>query len=64
MRYRSKGVKDMARGKSFKHKEKGHPGKFPEDAQISGEGNRETIKQVADFATFEAFKNRVKENEE
>jgi hypothetical protein len=53
----------MSRGNSFDHKRKGHPGNFPENTIVEGK-DKESPKQVADFATYEAFKNRVKDDEE
>jgi hypothetical protein len=53
----------MSRGNSYDHKRKGHPGNFPENTIVEGK-DKESLKQVADFATYEAFKNRVKDDEE
>lgn len=53
----------MSRGNSFNHKRKGHPGNFPENTLVP-EKEEKSFKQVADFATYEAFKNREKDEEE
>jgi hypothetical protein len=55
----------MSRGKSYNHKEKGHPGNFPKNTIVEGKEKGLPIedKDVADFATYEAFKNRVDEDE-
>lgn len=55
-----KGVKKMARGKSFEHKKKGHPGAFAQ----KGEDYQHSEKKIADeeyIVVQEAFKNRVEE---
>lgn len=54
----------MSRGKSFDHKKKGHPGKLPDNAQVEGKDYSHPMKDVADFATYEAYKNRVRDEEE
>ncbi len=47
----------MGRGKRFNHKRKGHPGEFPKHTITEGKDPTETGRQVADFATYEAYKN-------
>ncbi|WP_199738110.1 hypothetical protein [Falsibacillus albus] len=52
----------MARGKGFNHKEKGHPGNFPENS-IAEKHTKERIEDEEFITTQEAFKNRVEEEE-
>ncbi|TCP27823.1 hypothetical protein EV207_11750 [Scopulibacillus darangshiensis] len=54
----------MSRGKGYNHKEKGHPGAFPNDTKIEEKEPDRSMKDVADFATYEAYKNRVKDDED
>ncbi|WP_164525629.1 hypothetical protein [Siminovitchia acidinfaciens] len=54
----------MGRGKGFNHKEKGHPGNFPEGSkQVQRKDHSRQTEQIEDIVTHEAFKNRVKEDE-
>lgn len=53
----------MGRGKSFNHKRKGHPGEFPKKTLAEGKDSTETGRAVADFATYEAYKNEHEELE-
>ncbi|WP_180954251.1 hypothetical protein [Bacillus sp. M6-12] len=53
----------MARGKSFNHKKKGHPGEFPEGIMTE----KHTAEAPGDeelIVVQEAFKNRVESEEE
>ena len=52
----------LGRGEHFKHKNKHHPGNFPENSVVE----RHSTEAQADeelLVTQEAFKNRVEENE-
>jgi SUMO ligase MMS21 Smc5/6 complex component len=52
----------MARGEHFNHKNKNHPGNFPENSVMK----RQTTEAQEDeelLVTQEAFKNRVEEEE-
>ncbi|WP_187695447.1 hypothetical protein [Oceanobacillus piezotolerans] len=53
----------MSRGKSFNHKEKGHPGNFPNQPRVEGKEHSRQVEQIEDIATHEAFKNRPKKDE-
>lgn len=53
----------MARGKSFNNKQKGHPGNFKNNVEVEGKDKDTPMKDVANFATYEAFKNS-NDNEE
>ncbi|WP_191991996.1 hypothetical protein [Bacillus aerolatus] len=53
----------MGRGKSFSHKEKGNPGNYPEHNVIEKKVPNRQFEQTEDIVTYEAFKNRVKEDE-
>ncbi|MFK2825976.1 hypothetical protein QYG89_09910 [Bacillus sp. B190/17] len=54
----------MGRGKSFSHKEKGNPGNYPQ-SKISGPKEQsQQLEQINDIATYEAFKNRVPEDDQ
>jgi hypothetical protein len=50
----------MARGKSFNHKLKSHPGEFPQNS-ITEKHQKERIEDEEFIVTQEAFKNRVEE---
>ncbi|GAA0342047.1 hypothetical protein GCM10008967_35560 [Bacillus carboniphilus] len=52
----------MARGKSFDHKKKGHPGPFPQGSQVE-KHNTEAQEDEELLVVQEAFKNRVEEEE-
>ena len=54
----------MGRGKSFNHKKKGHPENYVNTHKTEGKEPAEPAQQVADFATYEAFKNRKEDEEE
>ncbi|WP_169891252.1 hypothetical protein [Litchfieldia alkalitelluris] len=49
----------MARGKSFDHKKKGHPGPLPEAAEMKEPKN--VTHEEEYLVTKEAFKNRIEE---
>lgn len=51
----------MSRGKHFNHKEKGHPGNFPENSVSEGKNNVQYGKPIENIIPQEAFKNRVTE---
>ena len=51
----------MSRGKHFKHKEKGHPGNFPKDAQVDGKNHIQYGKSIGNILPEETFKNRLKD---
>jgi hypothetical protein len=53
----------MARGRNFNHKQKGHPGAFKNNVEVEEKEKDTSMKDVADFASFEAFKNS-NDNEE
>jgi hypothetical protein len=53
----------MSRGKSFDHKEKGHRGNFPKNSKVEEKDHSRTTEQLESIASYEAFKNRVKEDE-
>ena len=48
----------MARGKSFNHKRKSHPGNFPLHAETGGNKEQHTNREEY-IVTKEAFKNRL-----
>ncbi|MGG4505156.1 hypothetical protein ABEP00_08375 [Heyndrickxia sporothermodurans] len=52
----------MARGTSFNHKKKGHPGNFPQNS-LTEKHSKEAIGDEEFIVTREAFKNRVEEEE-
>lgn len=54
---------DMGRGKSFNHKEKGHPGNFPKNSISEEKDHSRQFEQMEGIVSHEAFKNRVKEDE-
>ena len=56
-----KGVGILARGKHFNHKEKGHPGNFPDNRAREGKNNIKYGKPIENIIPQEAFKNRVTE---
>lgn len=58
-----KGEMDMGRGKSFNHKEKGHPGNFPKNSISEEKDHSRQFEQMEGIVSHEAFKNRVKEDE-
>ncbi|MFC4320030.1 hypothetical protein [Litchfieldia salsa] len=49
----------MGRGKSFDHKKKDHPGKFPKSSEMKEPKNVEHEEEF--LVTKEAFKNRIEE---
>ena len=51
----------MSRGKHFNHKEKGHPGNFPENSVSEGKNTIQYGKPIENIIPQEAFKNRVTE---
>lgn len=53
----------MSRGNSFNHKRKGHPGNFPEGTFVKGK-EKQILREVPDFATYEQYKNRKDDEEE
>jgi hypothetical protein len=53
-----KGVDCVGRGKSFEHKNKNHPGNFPENS-IAEKKSKERIGDEEFIVVQEAFKNRV-----
>ncbi len=56
----------MSRGKHFNHKEKAHPGEFPQNSISEDKQDSRQYEQIEDFeeiVTHEAFKNRVKADE-
>jgi hypothetical protein len=54
-----KEVQIMARGKSFDHKKKDHPGKFPKGSEMKEPKN--VTHEEEYLVTKEAFKNRIEE---
>ena len=50
----------MARGKTFNHKQKSHPGNFPNNS-IAEKHQKERIEDEEFIVTQEAYKNRVEE---
>jgi hypothetical protein len=59
---KTKGVLMVARGEHFNHKNKNHPGNFPENNVVQ----RHTTEAQEDeelLVTQEAFKNRIEEEE-
>ncbi|WEG14797.1 hypothetical protein PU629_10790 [Pullulanibacillus sp. KACC 23026] len=54
----------MSTGKSFNHKRKNHPGAFPKNTVTEEKEPGEPMNEVADFATYEAFKNRSDQEDE
>ncbi|MDQ0254796.1 hypothetical protein J2S74_002175 [Evansella vedderi] len=53
----------MARGKSFNHKRKSHPGDFPKGSERV-ESKKEERSEIEEYlGTHEAFKNRVADDE-
>ncbi|MFD2680098.1 hypothetical protein [Bacillus seohaeanensis] len=52
----------MARGASFNHKRKGHPGDFPKDG-LTEKHTKERIEDEELIVTQEAFKNRVDDDQ-
>lgn len=57
-----KGGWKMARGKEFKQKRKGHPGKFPEGTLVERK-SKDAIGDEELIVVQEAFKNRFEEKE-
>jgi hypothetical protein len=53
-----KGVVKLGRGKSFEHKNKNHPGNFPENS-LTEKHSKEKIGDEELIVVQEAFKNRV-----
>lgn len=53
----------MSRGKHFNHKEKTHPGDFPQNSVSEEKEHSRQYEQIEDIVTHEAFKNRVKSDE-
>ena len=56
----------MGRGRHFNHKEKSHPGEFPQNSISEDKQHSRQYEQIEDFeeiVTHEAFKNRVKADE-
>jgi hypothetical protein len=53
-------VLDLGRGEHFKHKNKNHPGNFPENSAVEGHST-EAQEDEELLVTQEAFKNRVEE---
>ncbi|WP_174733682.1 hypothetical protein [Mesobacillus harenae] len=53
----------MGRGKGFHHKEKGHPGKFPEGT-LTERHTTEAQEDEELIVVQEAFKNRAEEDED
>lgn len=53
----------MSRGKSYDHKKQGHPGAFPKNDDVAGKEHSRQVEQLEDIATYEAFKNRVKDDQ-
>ncbi|WP_165786670.1 hypothetical protein [Heyndrickxia camelliae] len=51
----------MARGKSLNHKQKNHPGNFPQNS-ITEKHRKERIEDEEFIVVQEAFKNRVEED--
>ncbi|WP_203363632.1 hypothetical protein [Bacillus sp. REN10] len=53
----------MGRGKGFNHKEKGNPGNYTNKIAKGAQKQREQVEPIDDIATYEAFKNRLSEEE-
>ncbi len=53
----------MARGEHFNHKNKNHPGNFPESSRPAKKISKEELGDEEFLVTREAFKNRMEEEE-
>lgn len=53
----------MSRGKHFNHKEKAHPGEFPQNSMSEEKEHSRQYEQIEDIVTHETYKNRFKEDE-
>jgi hypothetical protein len=53
----------LARGQHFNHKNKNHPGEFPQHAMIDQKKTEEAPGDEELIVTQEAFKNRMEEEE-
>jgi hypothetical protein len=58
-----KGVLILSRGEHFNHKNKSHPGNFPQDSLTEKKG-KEAVGDEEFLVVREAFKNRVENEEE